>query len=111
MSSRTVYVSTDVDGDFEWTRPMFGVVLGIALELGTLTTPDIAITDDTYERDLLVLTGATTDAVYQPSMVLTDSDGADTATLAPAVVMGSLKVVVAGGGSLKTGRIHLLLET
>jgi hypothetical protein len=112
MSARTVYVSTDVAGDFEWERALFGIVRGIAVELGTLTTPDIVITDDVWGTSLLDVSALAADAVYQPGAALQADDGTDIAdTYAPAAVMGRIKVVVSGAGSLKTGRIHLLLET
>jgi hypothetical protein len=112
VSSRTVYVSTDTGGDFEWERALFGVVRGISVEIGTLTTPDIAITDDTWGTSLLSVTGLAADAVYRPSAPLQAAAGTDIAdSSAPATVMGRIKVAVSGGGSQKTGRIHLLLET
>lgn len=97
MSSTTVLISTDSDGEFTFERPMFAWVRAILVDIGTLETPDISVTDGVHGTEILTLTGATSD-VYPPA-----------AAFSP--VLGTLKVEVTGGGVEKHGRVRFLLET
>lgn len=117
MSNRkTIFVRTDGAGAFSWERNFQHVILGIEVQLGDLSTPDIDITDDTYSATFLSVNGLAADAAYFPGANLTNSAG--TALQAgtsidsngPAVCMGVLKVVVSGGGDTKKGKIVVLYD-
>lgn len=99
MSSRTVYIRTETDGTYTYDRPTTASIRGVAVELDTLTTPDITISDGVYGDLVLELVGLGADTLYAPD------------TFTTPVVMGSLKVEVTGGGSETHGRVHFLLET
>lgn len=110
MSLRTVLVNTDANGDFTYERELFGTIRAISLDIGTLETPDVTVTDGILSTPVLTLTGATTDAVYQPAIELVDDTNAGTGTFGQIAVMGTLKVVVSGGGATKHGRLMFLVE-
>lgn len=97
MSSTTVLVNSDVNGDFSYERPMFANVKAILVDVGTLGTPDIEVTDGTYGTSVLSLVGATSDA-YAPA-------GSFSA------VLGTLSVEVTGAAPSSHGRLRFLLET
>lgn len=97
MSSTTVLVNADTDGNFSYERPMFAWVKAILVDVGTLGTPDIDVTDGTYGTSVLSLTNATSDA-HAPA-------GAFSA------VLGTLSVEVTGAAPSSHGRLRFLLET
>jgi hypothetical protein len=110
MSLRTILVNTDADGAFTYERELFGSIRAISLDIGTLETPDVTVTDGVLGTAILSLTGATTDAVYQPAIELVDDTNTGTGVYGPSAVMGTLKVVVAGGGATKHGRLMFLVD-
>lgn len=113
MSTKTIFIRTAADGTFTYERNFKGVIDGIELIIGTLSTPDIDITDDTYGISFLSLNGVAADAAYYPGNWLM-SDAAvplednSTQMAAPAVCMGVLKVAVTGGGNTLKGRVTIL---
>jgi len=114
MSVKRVFIRTAADGSYTWERAFKGVVHAIEFKIGTLSTPDIDITDDDYSFSLLSVNGVAADTVYLPSDFLQDNAGADveapatTKSATPAVVMGTLKVAVTGGGDTKRGEVVIL---
>lgn len=122
MAVRTITVRTAADGSFTYERAGFrAIIRAIEVQLGgapnALTTPDIDITDDTYSVSILSVDGVAADTVYRPSSFLQDDGGDDAALVGTAmkgatnaVCMGTLKVVVAGGGDTKRGRIVILYD-
>ena len=115
MSNRkTIFVRTDGSGAFSWERNFQHVILGIEVQVGDLSTPDIDITDDTYSQTFLSVNGVASDTAYYPATKLQNSGGTDLDigtgldAAGPAVCMGVLKVVVAGGGDTKKGRLVVL---
>lgn len=110
MSLRTVLVNTDSSGDFVYERELFATVRAIAIDIGTLETPDITVTDGVNSTDILGLTGVMGDGVFQPGIELVDDTNTPTGSYTPAAVMGTLKVVVAGGGATKHGRLMFLVD-
>ena len=115
MSNRkTIFIRTDASGDFTWERNFQQVIHAFELQLGDLSTPDIDITDDTYSQTFLSVNGVAADTAYYPATKLQTSGGADfdigtgLDAAGPAVCMGVLKVVVAGGGDTKKGRLVVL---
>jgi len=101
MSTKRIPLHTDMSGDFTFEGQFRGVVSGFVLELGTLETPDVTVTDGVYDTALISPTGVASDTVYQTS----DLDAS-----APTVVAGTLKVVVAGGGAEKRGYLTAFYE-
>lgn len=85
---------TGADGTFTYERLLRAEVRAVEVQLGTLTTPDLDITDDTYGTSLVSDTAIATDSVYFPA----------------AVCMGVLKVQVTDGGDTKSGRIVVLYD-
>lgn len=95
MSVRQVNVRPDSGGAYTYERPMRGVVRAVEVKVGTLTTPDITVTDGVYGTAIYSGTGIVADLVA-------DADVA---------VMGTLKVVVAGAGDTTKGTVNVLVET
>ena len=109
MSTKIVAVDTDAGGEFTYERRMAGVVMGIAIDVGDLDTPDIAISDGVWDTEILTLSGLAADATYIPLVQAQGDDGVDiTDALAHPVIFGSLKIEVTGGGANKTGTIRLV---
>jgi hypothetical protein len=106
---KIVTVETDADGEFTYERRMAGQVLGIAIDLGDLDTPDIAISDGVWDTEILSVTGLAADGIYEPLVQAQDTDGADIIDVyTQPVIFGSLKIEVTGGGANKTGTIRLV---
>jgi hypothetical protein len=108
-----VPVTPNGDGDDQSTVRAAGCkLLGVKVEMGTLTSMDVAITDEPSGAALLSLTGVAADGVYQPAVAMADS--ADGTALAGAfaipVVFGRLQVAIANGDADETGEITLLVE-
>lgn len=95
MSVRQVNVRTIADGTYTYERPLRGVVRAVEVKVGTLTTPDITVTDGTYGT-----------AIYSGSGIV-----ADLISAMNVAVMGTLKVVVAGAGDTTKGTVNVLVET
>jgi hypothetical protein len=108
---RRIAVTTDASGDFSATFHVYGTLHGVFVELGDLSTPDITISDDVREVDLLDVSGVAADTFYQLSSQLQGDDGSDlTGAFGPPAIMGSLLVEVAGGGNAKSGTISCLIS-
>lgn len=97
MSSQSVLVNSDADGNFSYERPLFAWVKAVLVDVGTLGAPDIEVMDGTYGTSVLSLTAATSD-VYQPA-----------SSFSP--VLGTLSVEVTGASPSAHGRLRFLLET
>jgi hypothetical protein len=117
MSQKSVFVRTDASGDFSWERSFKGTIRAIEFQIGDLSTPDIDVTDDTYSLSLLSVNGVSASTVYYPSTFLEAADGTTAALVGTAMkgattatVMGVLKIVVAGGGDTKRGRVNILYD-
>lgn len=109
MSIRLITVTTDADGEYTLERRLAGVVKAIAVDLGDLDTPDVAISDGVWDTEILTLAALAADAIYYPLAQAHDEDGADiTGAFVPVAIVGSLKIEVTGGGANKTGYIRVL---
>lgn len=106
---RTVNVMTDGAGAFSTDVSYRGQLIAVKVELGDLSTPDIALSDSTDDRNLLTVAGIAADAVYHLQAATADpADGtAGDSFVAPAV-FGGVTVAVTGGGATKVGKIKLL---
>ncbi len=112
MSVKTILIRTAADGSYTYSRNFKGLINAIEVQLGdsptALSTPDVDVTDDTYSLSVLSVNGVAADTVYQPTIVLGDTDGSSSASaVGPAAVMGVLKVAVTGAGDTKRGRIYI----
>src|ERR1051326_8815764 len=102
MFLKRIGITTDSAGDFTYARVFRGTVLGIAVTVGDLETPSIAVTDGVYLTSLLNVASLAADAKYQPAVAVQDDSGGDiSGAYAAPVIMGSLKVEVSGGGDTK----------
>ncbi len=116
MSIKTIFLRTDASGDYTYERNFKGVINAIEYVNTDLETPDIDVTDDTYSKSILSVTGVAADTVYYPSRLLQSDAGTDlevdtgVKAAGPAVCAGVLKVVVAGGGNTKKGRLYILYD-
>lgn len=114
MSVRSISIRTDASGAYTYTRAFKGVIHGIEVLVGDLSTPDVDITDDDYSLTFLSVNGVAADTIYFPSEFLQDNAGTDvevttsTKAATAAICMGTLKVAVTGGGDTKRGRINIL---
>ncbi len=98
MSSRTVLIDTDPDGNFTYQRPLFGLILAAKLEVGDLDLGSLEVTvrDATRDMDLHAFGMLAGDDYWQP--------------VQPDPVYGTLEVVVVNGGDTKHGKLRLLTE-
>jgi hypothetical protein len=95
MSVRIIPIHSATDGSFSYERDFKGTVRALEVIVGTLDTPDIAITDGIYGTSVYSGSGLSADTLATPDVV----------------VMGTLKVAVTGAGATKRGRINLLVTT
>ena len=87
------------------------IVRAIRVLVGTLSMPDITITEQPSNTTILAVTGLAADASYVPLMVGQDHAGADiTGSAVPIPVVDRIQIAIAGGGDTKTGQVSLLLE-
>jgi len=88
-----------------------GRLHAVRIELDTLDTPDITITDEPIGDTILALTGVAADVTKYPTVLGQGSNGVNIAGAAVAYpVFGRLHIVIAGGGANKTGRLVLFVE-
>jgi hypothetical protein len=111
LAKQSVPIVTNSSGVASATVRGAMVIRCVDLELGTLSTPDISITDEPTGTVMLSVTGVATDKRYIPAILGTDSSGANVAGAAlPFPVATRLQIDVTGGGDTKTGRLVLLYE-
>lgn len=118
MSVKRIFIRTNGSGAYTYQRPFRGVIHGIEIKIGTLSTPDVAITDDTYSKTILSVTGVAADTRYTPSVNLqtsagasadvSDESGVNVQALGPAICMGDLKIAVTGAGNGTSGEVVIL---
>lgn len=119
MSTRTKTVTlgpTDGSGNFSVTVTAPGLVRAIGIDIGSLSTPDITVTDALTGANILTVAGVAADARYQPKIVATDpADGSaldatgDIAYESPACLR-TMTIAVAGGGVAGVGTAYLLMD-
>ena len=111
LATKSVPIVTDGTGVASATVRGVCVVRCIDFELGTLSTPDIDIIDAPVGTVMLSVDGVATDKRYIPTILGTDTAGANVAGAAlPFPVMGRIQIDVTGGGASKTGRLVFLYE-
>jgi hypothetical protein len=111
LAIKSVPIITDGTGAASATVRGVCVVRCIDFELGTLSTPDIDITDDPVGTVMLSVDGVNADTRYVPTILGTDDAGADVAGAAlPFPVMSRIQIDITGGGASKAGRLVFLYE-
>lgn len=117
MNVKQVNIVTDTNGDFTIPVRIQGEVLAVALVIGTLSTPDVTITDTLTAEAIFAKTGIAATDSWQPRRLAVSSAGVDLAAAAgppvlndqyvPTVCLGTATVLVAGGGSVKSGTLYI----
>lgn len=101
------------DGEASGTVRAAGAkLLGVQVEMGTISSMDVAITDEPSGRSLLALSGQSADAQFQPAQQLADpADGTDlTGAFGVPTVFGRLEVAVTNGDEAAQGEITIVVE-
>lgn len=109
MGAKVVAITSDDAGAASIDVRLYGQLTAVALRLGTLSTPDITLTDVLTSVEILGVAGVAANTVWQPRVEVCDEDGAAIADAydKPAVT-GVLRVALAGAGAAKTGEIVLI---
>jgi len=112
VHAKSYSITTAADGSATFTATQFyGVIEAIAFRLGSLSTPDITVTDGLSGGAVLAVTGLAADTRYHPRVLEQDGvDGSNLTSVTRPAVTGQLKVVIAGGGDKKTGSVVVLWE-
>jgi hypothetical protein len=110
--AHTVPINTATNGTFSVDLRMYGVVVAIAVRLGSLDTPDLTITDGMSGAPILAVAGIAADARYQPRVPMQTKLGVDIdpPVLDSPAVTGICRIAVAGGGSKRTGSVIVLFN-
>lgn len=120
MSVKSISIRTDGSGAYTYTRAFKGQILGIELEIGDLSTPDIDVTDSAHTKTFLSVDGVAASTTWNLGAALLSSAGVavdadpDTAAVgafAPPICMGTLVVAVTGAGASKRGKINILYQS
>lgn len=109
---------TDGSGNFSVNLSnLTGRVAAIAVDIGDLSTPDIAVTDLVTGDAILSVAGVAADTRYQPKIIASDpADGSaldtagDVAFTEPVLIRGA-GIAVSGAGAARTGVLYLVLES
>ncbi len=117
MNVRRVHVLTDAAGDFVADVRTPGEILGVALVLGTLSTPDLDVDDTLTGTSILSVTAEAATIAWRPLALEQGADGVDIAAAAgpplinnvyaPVVCYGSVTVTVAGAGDKLEGDVYI----
>jgi hypothetical protein len=99
MSSTTVLINTDVDGNFTYQRPFFGLINAVMLDLGDMdfASLDVLVEDAVQDVTLHEFGELDADAFWQPG--------------GPVACYGQLRVTVVNGGNTKHGSLRLMTTT
>jgi len=109
---RSVPIVTAADGTDLTTIRLGPCVLRlIRFELGTLSTPDITITEEDGGKTILSVAAVAADKDYMPTMLGQTTGGVDVVGAGvPMPVLDRLQIVVAGGGDTLSGRLIFFYE-
>ncbi len=109
MNVKTIRITTDAAGAFDQNFHLSGQIVGISLDVGDLSTPDLTLSDLDTAEVIYAKTAIAADLVAQPRrLVQLNTTGADiAATYDAPVVMRTLRVLVAGGGNTLTGTLRV----
>jgi len=108
MNVKTITVTTSAAGAYAGDARLSGQVLAVHVDLGSLDTPDITLTDLDSGDSVLTAAGVAASKVYLPRRVVQlGTDGTDLAPIDAPFVGKTLHVVIAGGGNKKTGTLRV----
>lgn len=117
MNVKQIGILTDTNGDFVADAKVQGEIIAIALDIGDLSTPDVTVTDSKTSEAIFAKTGIASSDTWNPRKLATTGAGVDLAAAAgppaidnvyvPPVCLGTLHVVVAGAGSIKSGTLYV----
>jgi len=112
LLTKSVPINTVADGsDLVTVRLGACVLRAVRVELGTLSTPDIAITEQPGNTSILSVSGVAADGTYYPSVLADNASGVDVVGAAwPVPVLDRIQVAIAGGGDTTSGRLIFLYE-
>src|SRR4051812_35226514 len=104
IHSKTIPVTTDVSGNADVEVRLYTVITAIGVRIGTLSTPDVTITDGVTGAPVYADTGLTVDVRVMPRVLVQDGAGNDiAATYDRPAITGILRIQIAGGGNTKSG--------
>lgn len=109
---RTVPINVAADGtDLTTVRLGPSVLRMIRVELGTLSTPDITITEQDNNKNILTVAALATDKDYFPSVLASNTSGVDVVGAGLGTpILGRLEIAIAGAGVSTSGEITFLYE-
>lgn len=111
-TAKVVSLTTDLGGNASLDVRLYGVIVGLGIRLGTLTTPDVAVTDGLTGAEVYSDTGLVADTRVIPRVLVQDASGSDiAATYDKPVITGTLHVAITGGGATKTGELVIVYES
>jgi hypothetical protein len=88
-----------------------GLVRAIGILIGTLETPDVAITDGLTGAPVLSDTAIAANVRYIPLVPVCDASGdAIASTYAPPVITGRMDIAITGAGNNHLGQLVLVIE-
>ncbi len=117
MNVRRVNVTTDASGDFVAIVRTPGEILGVALVLGDLSTPDLDVDDTLTGTSILSVTGEAATIAWRPLTLEQDASGVDIAAAAgpplinnvyaPVICYGTVTITIAGAGNVTSGVVYI----
>lgn len=115
IRTKQINILTDGAGAFSVTVTAPGLIRAIGLDVGTLSTPDIDVTDAITGESALSVDGVAADAVWHPKVlakspagVALDVEGL-VAYESPAILR-TATIALTGAGNGTTGVLYLFLE-
>jgi hypothetical protein len=109
VNIKRIALSPNAAGDYAVDQRVSGQIIAIFVDLGTLSTPDVTVTDLTTGDVILTAAGIAADKVFMPRrLVQGAADGADIVAMYDApVVLNTAHVVVAGAGNKTSGDLYI----
>lgn len=109
---KSVPIVTAADGSASVDVRAGGLILrAVRVEVGTLSTPDFAITEQPGNTAILSVAAVAADTTYYPSVLSDNASGVDVVGAGvPIPVFDRIQILVSGAGDTKTGRVILLYE-
>ncbi|MDP8238349.1 MAG: hypothetical protein P9X24_04610 [Candidatus Hatepunaea meridiana] len=109
----TLSLTSAVGGAVSTTLDLYGEIMGIWLDIGTLSSPDIDISDTTSGELCLTVDAVGSDTMWHPKILCTNNAaGALTATgnTLQNYYIGNCTVAITGAGDNNTGEIYIYVK-
>jgi len=106
-------LTTDGSGNASGDLVIAGVIRKIFVDLGTLETPNVTITDKDTGETILGVTGVAADTKYYPKVVCQGTDGSDLTgdnNIYALPCATTVTITIASGGDTKTGEVEFYLD-